>query len=304
MDFTSRAIRRAWARIAAAGLFLAMSGCAASPQAASSGPADVPALAAAAAATATATLPQPTATTTAEPTATEAATLPPPTPTPPAAAVCSPLQGYSLEALQKSVSNPYHPPKPGSDDPHHGVDLANVLPGTSVAVEGLPVQAALAGKVAGVIPDRFPFGNALIVETPLDDLPAGWRARLQLSAPDPNFKSTSALTCPPADFTRAWSYERTSLYVLYAHLKQRPTLQPGDTLACGQAIGAIGKSGNALNPHLHFEVRVGPAGVQIPQMAHYDASATQQEMAAYCTWSISGIFQMTDPLKILDLMAR
>jgi murein DD-endopeptidase MepM/ murein hydrolase activator NlpD len=63
----------------------------------------------------------------------------------------------------------------------------------------------------------------------------------------------------------------------------------------------VGKSGNALNPHLHFEIKVGPAGLRFTSMAHYDASATLEEMATYCTWSISGLFQVVDPLRLLSL---
>ena len=76
-------------------------------------------------------------------------------------------------------------------------------------------------------------------------------------------------------------------------------MQTGQEVACGQPLGAVGSSGNALNPHLHFEVRVGPSGAPLYSMAHYDASATPQEMAMYCLWRVSGWFQLFDPLKLL-----
>jgi murein DD-endopeptidase MepM/ murein hydrolase activator NlpD len=181
------------------------------------------------------------------------------------------LQGIPLEQLPGLVSNPFHPPAPGSDDPHHGVDLAIRLPNSEVAVSGNPVQAALAGSVAAVIRDRFPYGNALLVETPLEEAP------------------------PALDLSRR------SLYVMYAHMRDPVDLNPGDTVACGQAIGAVGSTGNALNPHLHLEMRVGPAGMRFSSMAHYDNSATSEEMSSYCLWRISGLFQLVDPLRLIAL---
>ena len=92
-----------------------------------------------------------------------------------------------------------------------------------------------------------------------------------------------------------------SLYILYAHLENEIELQPGDWVTCGQAIGTVGSSGNALNPHLHFETRVGPAAMRFSSMAHYDNSATLEEMSSYCLWRISGLFQMIDPLQVIGL---
>jgi murein DD-endopeptidase MepM/ murein hydrolase activator NlpD len=87
--------------------------------------------------------------------------------------------------------------------------------------------------------------------------------------------------------------------VLYSHLKETPVLETGQSVECGDVIGAIGDSGNALNPHLHLEIRLGPAGALIPSMAHYDSSATLAEMSLYCTWRVSGLFQPLDPLLFL-----
>jgi hypothetical protein len=90
------------------------------------------------------------------PNASTATLLPSPTP---GANVCSPLAGFALAELPEVISNPYHPPKPGSDDPHSGVDLADRDPQTQVAIPGRAVQASLAGRVAAVVVDRFPFGT-------------------------------------------------------------------------------------------------------------------------------------------------
>ena len=35
-------------------------------------------------------------------------------------------------------------------------------------------------------------------------------------------------------------------------------------------------------------------------MAHYDTSATQEEMRNYCLWRLSGAFQPFDPMLLLN----
>jgi murein DD-endopeptidase MepM/ murein hydrolase activator NlpD len=213
--------------------------------------------------------------------------------------LCSPLQDIPLEQLPQMVSNPFHPPAPGSDDPHHGVDLAVVLPNSSIAISGHPIQTALAGRVAAVIKDRYPYGNALLVEVPLANTATSWWAPAQLPSPAPTLENHSALTCPADPQATALDTGQRSLYVLYAHMLQPVQLKIGDPVACGQVVGAVGSSGNALNPHLHFETRVGPSGLRFDSMAHYDNSATSAEMSMYCLWRISGLFQLVDPLKVL-----
>ena len=75
-----------------------------------------------------------------------------------------------------------------------------------------------------------------------------------------------------------------------------------DPIECGEQIGLIGQSGNALNPHVHLEARLGPSGARFSGMAHYDARATPEEMANYCAWRVSGVFQLMDPMQILALL--
>jgi len=198
------------------------------------------------------------------------------------------------------VHNPFAPPREGSDDPHQGVDFADLQGPNLIAVSGKPVTAVLNGRVALVTTDRFPYGNAILIETPVKDLPSTWLGLLNLPqalGPHPN---RSALTCPdqlepPGDLSRR------SLYLLYAHMLAPPDQQTGQTVTCGEVLGAIGSSGNALNPHLHLEGRLGPANASFASMAHYDTSATPQEMAAYCTWRISGYFRLVDPMRLLSL---
>lgn len=195
------------------------------------------------------------------------------------------------------VFTPFNPPPRGSDDPHQGVDFAERDALYGIALEGLPVRAVLAGRVAAVIVDRFPYGNALLVESSLEQLPARWLAALEIPATVPPLETRSALTCPPRRGIEPSKFQ--SIYLLYAHLQQPPPFAVGDQVTCGQTLGAIGNSGNSLNPHLHLELRVGPAGVRFESMAHYDASASQEEMANYCQWRVSGAFWALDPLKLL-----
>jgi murein DD-endopeptidase MepM/ murein hydrolase activator NlpD len=163
----------------------------------------------------------------------------------------------------------------------------------------LPVQAVLEGQVALVVSGRFPYGNAVLVETPLDSLPPDWLEALDLPSAPAIPQTINALTCPTPAAPVELDSEQRSLYLLYAHMLEPPSLQAGDGVSCGQVIGAIGSSGNALNPHLHLEVRVGPAGARFPGMAHYDASARPEEMSAYCQWRVSGSFVTFDPLLLL-----
>ncbi len=192
------------------------------------------------------------------------------------------------------IVNPYHPPLPGSDDPHQAVDLAVLAPGTRIALAGNPVQAALGGTVVMVVHDRFPYGNAVLIETAQTGLPLHFALPAQAPTPAPH----SALTCPAVDTALVFDSTSRSLYLLYAHLQSDPEVQPGQEVSCGQVLGKVGASGNALNPHLHLEMRAGPAGAQFASMSHYDASASQEEMSTYCLWRTSGRFEVMDPLSL------
>lgn len=227
----------------------------------------------------------------------ETPALPTPTATlkPEIADLCSPMADIPLADLVAAVSNPYHPPRQGSDDPHYGVDFADTSGPGGMAIPGQSVQAVLPGAVATVIRERFPYGNALIVETSLDILPAARVGQLGLPDPIPTIQPIS-LTCPTVEGLPVGSGSERSLYLLYAHMQAPPELEPGDPVSCGKPIGEVGESGNALNPHLHLEMRVGAAGARLESLAHYDAGASLQEMAAYCAWRVQGYFQSVDPL--------
>lgn len=217
--------------------------------------------------------------------------------------LCSPIEGMTRQELEKSVVNPFLPPPAGSDDPHHGVDLADIDPNSGFALEGRRVNALMSGKVASVIVNRFPYGNGIILETPLRKIPAEWVNMLDLPAIQSVDLSSSTLTCPSmSPIVVSENPGERSLYFLYAHLKNPPMIKLGDLVVCGQQLGNIGNTGNSINPHLHLEVRLGMENITLGGMAHYDASATVDEMNTYCLWRISGYFQRIDPMKIISLI--
>jgi murein DD-endopeptidase MepM/ murein hydrolase activator NlpD len=209
--------------------------------------------------------------------------------------VCSPLAGIALVDLETAVSNPFNPPPSGSDDPHQGVDLAD-MDANRLARAGMAVQSVLPGKIVMVTADRFPFGYAVIIETKVDRRESYmWdRINLPTAAPTPAF--SSPLFCPKEAFKPNWDTRSKAVYILYAHLAEQSPLKSGESVECGSQIGNMGQSGNALAPHLHLEIRMGPSGTVFQNMAHYDNSATLEEMAAYCAWSVGGLFSALNPL--------
>jgi murein DD-endopeptidase MepM/ murein hydrolase activator NlpD len=218
----------------------------------------------------------------------------------PILAICSPLEGITIHDLPDTIVNPFAPPRLGSDDPHQGIDFADIDPSYQIALEGRTVNAVIGGVVAGVINNRFPYGNAILVETPLDRLPVEWLVAIQIPTPAPIRDGHPSLTCPETALTLESMSGTRSIYLIYAHLQKTPTLQIGDSITCGTPIGAIGNSGNSLNPHVHLEMRVGPSNVRFDSIAHYTGSATPDELANYCLWRVSEAFQLLDPMRLFS----
>ncbi len=218
-----------------------------------------------------------------------------PTPTVELSPICSPLDGIGLSELPQIITNPFASPHPGADDGHHGIDLAFYRYKDRVGMQGLPVHSVLSGKIVGETTDRPPYGNMVIVETPLTALSPAWVAsldQLSLATPAP---PDSRLTCPSMPLPLAQTGSGLSLYLLYAHMESPPPFRTGDPVGCGDPLGAVGNTGNSGNPHLHFEVRLGPGETTLGAMSHYDTSATEDEMAAYCLWRVSGKYRLVDP---------
>lgn len=193
--------------------------------------------------------------------------------------ICSPLVGFGLEELPEIVSSPYAPPPPGREERHHGVDFSFYRRGENASIEGVGVQTVLAGRVAAVIHNRFPYGNMIIVETPAPELSEELRQSLQMGNGE-------------------------SLYILYAHMAEEPEVELGELVPTCYPLGKVGKSGNAGVAHLHIETRLGPAGAQFTGMAYYLVQSTQEERENYERWRTSGVFRHFDPLNLLTQTAR
>jgi murein DD-endopeptidase MepM/ murein hydrolase activator NlpD len=212
--------------------------------------------------------------------------------------VCSPLVDYPIENLVNMISNPFLPPKPGSDDPHQGVDFSVIDPNLRIALKGSAVQAILAGEVVMVINDRFPYGNAVLVETPFQKLPVEWVEKISDQTQPDLFGTNTSLTCPAGWDQPDQEKKDLSLYILYAHLDSPTTYALGDQIDCGDGIGSIGESGNVLAPHLHIEMRYGYSSGIKGSMAHYTVSADEPEMSNYCRWRVSGWYRIIDPMDL------
>lgn len=210
----------------------------------------------------------PTLTATPLPTVDPTATLQPET------SICSPLFSTTLSDLASIISDGFHPPPAGQDGRHQGVDFAYYRKFGRDSIAGEIVQAILAGSVAASIRDRFPYGNVVIVETPFILLPTWVKELLKLT-------------------------EDESLYVLYAHLAELYPSEIGGAILTCQALGTVGKSGNAGVAHLHLELRIGKAAQIFPSMSYYVTDATPEERQTYLWWRTSGEFRAIDPMLIL-----
>jgi murein DD-endopeptidase MepM/ murein hydrolase activator NlpD len=194
----------------------------------------------------------------------------------PAFQICSPLEIHGLAELREITSDPYRPPPPGSDARHQGVDFSYYTRGERTTIQGVGVQSVLPGRVAAALSNTFPFGNLVIIETPNQALP--------------EFVKTSLGISP-----------QQSLYLLYAHMDGAPLVTPGAAVTSCQPIGKVGKSGNAVEPHLHLETRTGPPGATFESMGYYQATNTEEEKANYLLWRTSGTFQHMNPMNLLNL---
>jgi len=188
--------------------------------------------------------------------------------------ICSPLAEHPLAELSEIISDPYHPPPPGKDDRHQGVDFSYYRRGERLSILGAVVQSVLPGRVAAAIADSFPYGNLVIIETALSELPVTLVDKLRLKSGE-------------------------SVYSLYAHLESPPQLILGEKIVACQPLGAVGKSGNAGVPHLHLEMRIGPADQNFSAMAFYTVQASQTARENYLLWRTSGVFHHFDPMLVL-----
>lgn len=246
-----------------------------------------------------------------EVTSTQTATVPPtitPAPTPTATQLplvtggVSPLTGIETSELRLVTSNPFIFKYPyveasGSDYNHTGIDLAFFKFKDFSTILGHPIQAVLPGKVVEALSDRWPYGNMILIETPISRLSKEYLASLALPAPFAASEISGHSSCQP-DATRiAWSNTDTSIYIVYAHMQSPSPFKAGDEVDARDIIGAVGHSGNALvgAEHLHLEVRVGPSDAQFGTISDYKPDSTEEERYNYCIWALSEVFQPIDP---------
>jgi murein DD-endopeptidase MepM/ murein hydrolase activator NlpD len=194
-----------------------------------------------------------------------------------ALSMCSPLEDHSLADLQEIITFQYDPPPPGKDTGHHGVDFAYYRRGERLSIQGVLIQSVLAGRVAAVNENLIPYGYMVIVETQYEQLPQ-----------------------PLIDYLGI--PDQRSLYLLYAHMHEPPLPAFGEEVACGQTLGAVGNTPEHWSsaPHLHFEARYGPAGLDFSGMRFYDPHAHVDEMEIYTLWRTSGEFVLLDPVALLN----
>lgn len=216
-----------------------------------------------------------------------------------AAGVCSPLIGITLEKLHGITSNPYVSPGAYVESGHPAIDISFYKFEDYTTFVNFPLQAVLPGRVVLVENDRFPYGYMLLVETPLSQVDPSFLPLIPQPTPLPVSVYSMDERCPVTGKLVTWDTSSKSLYVLYAHLSQRPDFNVGDNVSCGQPIGFAGTTGNSVEDHLHLEMRIGPSNAQFNSIATQHSSTTLEERYNYCIWSLSGVFQPFDPAILL-----
>lgn len=216
--------------------------------------------------------------------------------------ISSPLQGISIEELSEIESNAFDFAGKGKDEGHHGTDFSFYRYKSFEKIENLPIQSIFSGQIRSIINNRPPYGNMIIVETPLRDFPDDMQQFFYevYSAQIPPFHTN--LNCPGYQIQEfEQGLANLSVYVLYAHLYEFPEKTIGRHIASGEIIGEVGNTGLSGNPHLHLEIRVGMSNYDFEMMAHYDNAATMEEIYNYCLWRVSGYFFQYNPMDFFDL---
>jgi murein DD-endopeptidase MepM/ murein hydrolase activator NlpD len=244
------------------------------------------------------TTPPPIPTATLQPTSTS---TPQPTLTPtPLFSLCSPIEGFALSDLQQFITQPFIPPTPRLDNGHHGMDIAFFAEGSRPQIQGLPIQSILPGRVAAILNNQGYYGNMIMIESPLEGIPLTFQGLIPFPTVAPTVTSDARLICPVEGKLPTYDTSgKRSLYILYAHMLDNPTLKVGDEVQICQVLGKVGNTGWSSDPHLHIETRVGPANAVFGDIVHRVAGTTLESAHNYCVWRISNLFELMDPAKVL-----
>ena len=216
--------------------------------------------------------------------------------------ISCPLKGIRFEELSEIESNPFDFAGNGKDEGHHGTDFSFYRYKSFEKIENLPIQSIFSGTIRSLINNRPPYGNMMIVETPLRDFPEDMQQFFYKDYSAQTLPFHTNLNCPGYQIQKfELKLEYLSVYVLYAHLYEFPEKTIGQPIASGEIIGEVGNSGLSGNPHLHVEMRVGMSDYNFEMMAHYDNAATMEEIYNYCLWRVSGYFFQYNPMDFFDM---
>lgn len=181
------------------------------------------------------------------------------------------MRGWDVAALQFALASHGFPS--GNFDAHFGASTERALRSFQ-RWAGMPADgragAAIIAALRRPVP-RCPIALTAPVAGPYTDLfgPRGPRFHTGIDYPALTGARVGAAAAGRVTSAR-WSAGGWGKLVviahaggartLYAHLSQI-TVRVGQRVAVGQRIGAVGSTGNANGPHLHFEVHVRGAAV-------------------------------------------